>query len=171
MRRDDSRQGSRSPPAVTGHARNAAQEGFPMGTARLAVTVCMLGTLLSAGCGAGNRSEQRPPNTTPFRTPAATRTATTAPQVNTPAPRETTLLPTTQAFAPRIAEPPPRPPTAESRPAAAVTPPAPAVPPAGSVRYSSCADAKEAGTAPLHRGDLGYNSRLDRDGDGVACEN
>ncbi|WP_181782223.1 excalibur calcium-binding domain-containing protein, partial [Pseudonocardia pini] len=27
-----------------------------------------------------------------------------------------------------------------------------------------------AGAAPLHRGDAGYRSALDRDGDGVACE-
>ncbi|WP_327113530.1 excalibur calcium-binding domain-containing protein [Nocardia sp. NBC_01730] len=136
-----------------------------MGTARLAVTACPLGTLLSAGCGAGNRSEQRQPNTTPLRTPSATRTATTttAQQPSTSAPWGTALPP--------IAEPPPRPPTPESRPAAPATPPAPAAPPAGSVRYSNCSDAKAAGAAPLHRGDPGYSSRLDRDGDGVACEN
>ena len=36
--------------------------------------------------------------------------------------------------------------------------------------YSSCAAAKAAGTAPLHAGDPGYSRRLDRDGDGTACE-
>ncbi|MEU8794622.1 excalibur calcium-binding domain-containing protein [Streptomyces sp. NPDC048643] len=30
--------------------------------------------------------------------------------------------------------------------------------------------ARAAGAAPLHRGDPGYRSELDRDGDGVACE-
>ena len=38
------------------------------------------------------------------------------------------------------------------------------------VYYASCAAARAAGTAPLHRGDPGYRSGLDRDGDGVACE-
>jgi len=38
------------------------------------------------------------------------------------------------------------------------------------VRYANCAAARAAGAAPLHRGDPGYSSRLDRDGDGVACE-
>lgn len=36
--------------------------------------------------------------------------------------------------------------------------------------YSSCAEAKRAGAAPLYAGNPGYSSRLDRDGDGVACE-
>lgn len=36
--------------------------------------------------------------------------------------------------------------------------------------YSSCADAREAGVTPLYEGDPGYSRKLDRDGDGVACE-
>ncbi|MCE5288188.1 MAG: DUF1524 domain-containing protein [Nocardiaceae bacterium] len=36
--------------------------------------------------------------------------------------------------------------------------------------YKNCAAAKAAGAAPLHRGDPGYRTALDRDGDGVACE-
>lgn len=39
-----------------------------------------------------------------------------------------------------------------------------------SVYYASCAAAKAAGAAPLHRGEPGYRSGLDRDGDGTACE-
>lgn len=37
-------------------------------------------------------------------------------------------------------------------------------------RYPDCAAARSASAAPLHRGDPGWNSDLDRDGDGVACE-
>lgn len=40
----------------------------------------------------------------------------------------------------------------------------------GSVYFRNCADAKAAGKAPLHRGDPGYRTGLDRDNDGVACE-
>lgn len=40
----------------------------------------------------------------------------------------------------------------------------------GAAHYSNCSAAKAAGAAPLHRGDPGYRSKLDRDGDGVACE-
>jgi hypothetical protein len=36
--------------------------------------------------------------------------------------------------------------------------------------FASCDEARAAGAAPLHRGDPGYSSRLDRDGDGDACE-
>ncbi|MFD3447424.1 excalibur calcium-binding domain-containing protein [Microbacteriaceae bacterium 4G12] len=38
------------------------------------------------------------------------------------------------------------------------------------VYYKNCAAVKAAGKAPLHRGDPGYASHLDRDGDGIACE-
>ncbi|MEV0545142.1 excalibur calcium-binding domain-containing protein [Nocardia salmonicida] len=44
------------------------------------------------------------------------------------------------------------------------------VPAPASVSYSNCKAVKAAGAAPLRRGDPGYSSDLDRDGDGVACE-
>lgn len=40
----------------------------------------------------------------------------------------------------------------------------------GEVYYRSCAEAREAGVAPLRIGDPGYGRHLDRDGDGIACE-
>lgn len=36
--------------------------------------------------------------------------------------------------------------------------------------YRSCAEARAAGAAPVRVGQAGYSRRLDRDGDGVACE-
>lgn len=36
--------------------------------------------------------------------------------------------------------------------------------------YENCTAASNAGAAPVHRGDPGYDSHLDRDGDGVGCE-
>jgi hypothetical protein len=36
--------------------------------------------------------------------------------------------------------------------------------------YKNCAQAWAAGVAPLHKGDPGYRPGLDRDGDGIACE-
>ena len=36
--------------------------------------------------------------------------------------------------------------------------------------YANCTEVREAGAAPLHSGDPGYSTRLDRDGDGTACE-
>lgn len=59
----------------------------------------------------------------------------------------------------------------EEEPAEEPAPPAPAPKPTPApVRFSSCKQAREAGAAPLYRGDPGYSSNLDRDNDGVACE-
>jgi hypothetical protein len=56
-------------------------------------------------------------------------------------------------------------------PAEEPAPPAPAPKPAPApVHFTSCKQAREAGAAPLYRGDPGYSSNLDRDNDGVACE-
>lgn len=38
------------------------------------------------------------------------------------------------------------------------------------VVYANCAAVRAAGKAPLHEGEPGYSRKLDRDGDGVACE-
>lgn len=36
--------------------------------------------------------------------------------------------------------------------------------------YANCSEARAAGAAPLYAGQPGYSRKLDRDGDGVACE-
>jgi hypothetical protein len=38
------------------------------------------------------------------------------------------------------------------------------------VSYANCAAVRAAGAAPIHRGEPGYSRKLDRDGDGIACE-
>ena len=72
----------------------------------------------------------------------------------------------------------------EPRPATRTgTPPAPRVTPtpggagaaalatpADTPTYKNCAQAGKAGATPLRSGDPGYSLKLDRDGDGVACE-
>jgi hypothetical protein len=40
----------------------------------------------------------------------------------------------------------------------------------GSPRFSSCKEARAAGYTRMRRGEPGYSSNLDRDGDGIACE-
>ncbi|QNS08493.1 excalibur calcium-binding domain-containing protein [Streptomyces xanthii] len=40
----------------------------------------------------------------------------------------------------------------------------------GSVYYANCSEARAAGAAPVHRGEPGYASHLDRDGDGIGCD-
>jgi micrococcal nuclease len=36
--------------------------------------------------------------------------------------------------------------------------------------YANCKEVRAAGKAPLRKGEPGYNSKLDGDGDGIACE-
>ncbi|MGW6733003.1 excalibur calcium-binding domain-containing protein [Streptomyces sp. NPDC055013] len=40
----------------------------------------------------------------------------------------------------------------------------------GDVHYANCSEARAAGAAPVHRGEPGYASHLDRDNDGVGCD-
>ncbi len=40
----------------------------------------------------------------------------------------------------------------------------------GDVYYENCTAVRDAGAAPIHDGDPGYSSKLDRDGDGTGCE-
>ncbi|GHA71834.1 hypothetical protein GCM10010372_83440 [Streptomyces tauricus] len=40
----------------------------------------------------------------------------------------------------------------------------------GSAYYANCDAARAAGAAPVHRGEPGYASHLDRDGDGIGCD-
>ncbi|OIQ80431.1 excalibur calcium-binding domain protein [mine drainage metagenome] len=56
------------------------------------------------------------------------------------------------------------------QPAVADPAPAPAVAPNTSVYYANCTAARAAGAAPVHIGDPGYSTKLDRDGDGIGCE-
>ena len=92
---------------------------------------------------------------TPSPTPEET-TATPEPEV-TPEPEPASEEPQEASDAPAVEEEP--------------APPAPAPEPAPArVHFSSCKQAREAGAAPLYRGDPGYSSKLDRDNDGVACE-
>lgn len=47
---------------------------------------------------------------------------------------------------------------------------APARAPQGTAVFANCAEARAAGAAPVRRGEPGYGTHLDRDGDGVGCE-
>ncbi len=66
------------------------------------------------------------------------------------------------------------PPSTPAPPAPAPPAPEPVDPPVTvdpvGVSYANCAAVRTAGKAPLHSGDPGYSRKLDRDGDGIACE-
>ena len=38
------------------------------------------------------------------------------------------------------------------------------------VKFRSCKEARAAGYSDIKKGEPGYSSKLDRDGDGIACE-
>lgn len=72
-----------------------------------------------------------------------------------------------------VPQPQPEPPAPEPEPPAAPpAPPAPAVEPdpGGAAFYENCDAVRAAGKDPLLAGEPGYSGKLDRDGDGVACE-
>ncbi|GAC57442.1 hypothetical protein GOHSU_19_00470 [Gordonia hirsuta DSM 44140 = NBRC 16056] len=76
-----------------------------------------------------------------------------------PAAQQTSSTPAPGTPAPRSSAPPTR--------------PQPLVDPAGpdgQVYYKNCTEARAAGAAPIYRGQPGYSSKLDGDGDGIACE-
>ena len=76
----------------------------------------------------------------------------------------------TSGFTPAAQRAPAPAPAPEPAPAPAPAPePAPAPTPAP-VYYENCDAVRAAGAAPIHAGDPGYSSKLDRDGDGTACE-
>ena len=86
---------------------------------------------------------------------AATTTNTGTPGTTRPAP--------VAAGTPRP-EPAPRPAAVAAAPQ-----PKPAASSSGT-GYANCTAARAAGVTTLHRGQAGYSAKLDRDGDGVACE-
>lgn len=67
---------------------------------------------------------------------------------------------------------PPSPPAPDPAPvpAPAPEPAPPPPPPPSSVYYKNCDAARAAGAAPVHVGDPGYGTHLDRDKDGIGCE-
>lgn len=84
-----------------------------------------------------------------------------------PAPPPTT----TEPPPPTTTQPPPtttQPPATQPPPPPTTQPPPPPEP--DPVYYSNCSEARAAGAAPVRRGDPGYGTHLDRDGDGIGCE-
>ena len=113
---------------------------------------------------------------TPSESPSPTVTPSPVPTTETPAqapaaeaPAQAPAAPVSEAPA-QQAEPVQQAPVATEAPAQAPAQPVQQAPAQSSVYYETCADARAAGAAPLHRGEPGYRPGLDRDGDGVACE-
>ncbi|MEU0668003.1 excalibur calcium-binding domain-containing protein [Streptomyces lavendulocolor] len=124
--------------------------------------------MIGTGCGALGSEDSSKPTTKAAPAPAATVTTTatatvTATPSAAPAPtvtatRTVTATATVTRQAPAAAD--------DSSDAAADTDTD-----SGSVYYANCTAARAAGAAPVHRGEPGYASHLDRDNDGVGCDN
>jgi outer membrane biosynthesis protein TonB len=147
----------------------------------LGLAVAALAATILSGCGGST-----PQTSSPTLSPAATETSAAEPVVVDASTTPPTPLADPTSAEPTIA-PSPSPTKAAAThgpvvarirkvPVPVVTKRAPAPAPAKttahapSVYYKNCAAAKAAGVAPLHLGEPGYRSGLDRDGDGVACE-
>ncbi|MFD6816070.1 MULTISPECIES: GmrSD restriction endonuclease domain-containing protein [unclassified Microbacterium] len=72
--------------------------------------------------------------------------------------------------APVEPDPAPVPAPAPIQPAPAPVEPVPAPAPPANTFYANCDAVRAAGASPLYAGSPGYSRKLDRDGDGVACE-
>jgi hypothetical protein len=119
----------------------------------------LAGVLLStAGCGTSQPTEQPSAAVTSQSSPASLPTISETPSASPAEAASPAAMPASKAPATiRGASPTP----AKAKPKPTTAP---------AVYYANCAAAKAAGVAPLYRGDPGYRSGLDRDGDGVACE-
>lgn|SRR5574343_1058670 len=129
---------------------------------RTRLVLCVLFAAVLAGCGQPSRSAPQPPasgfpvDVSPTWSSLFDPNSTATPA----APVSPTPVPTSAKPAAKAT---PQPKVTTPKPARTTTAPA-------SVYYANCAAVKAAGKAPLHRGQPGYRSGLDRDGDGVACE-
>lgn len=110
-------------------------------------------TVRAAPAPASLMSHKPTPSASPSPTPSSSPSS-----IPTPSPEPTTAEPSPEPTVDAPAEEPSPEPPAQPEPAP------------HQAYYSSCREAKAAGAAPLYRGDPGYRSGLDRDGDGVACE-
>ena len=124
------------------------------------------------GGNTGQAAQAGRPVPGPTATATATATATVTVRETVPGPTATVTQPPLPART--VTAKPPTATTQATRPVPLVQPTKSVQPrkttAAPSVYYANCSAARAAGVTPLHRGDPGYASHLDRDNDGVACE-
>lgn len=139
------------------------------------VLVLTMAPLLLSGCGGTPTTAPAPVTTTVTTTVTAAPTTTTVSATVTAVSTVTEQVMSTvvesvlSTVTEQVAIQPAAAPIPLPEPAAAVVV-EPDPEPASSAYYANCSEARAAGAAPLHRGDAGYRSSMDRDGDGVACE-
>lgn len=102
--------------------------------------------------------------------PAATSSSTAPTTVTTTAPSSVPSTTATTAKATTTTTAVPSTTSTTARATTTTTRPAATTTTGASITYANCDAVRAAGKAPLHRGDPGYSSKLDRDSDGIACE-
>lgn len=150
-------------------ASTAAKAGHsPAVTIKLSkperISLLVVGGLIVCGlCGGLVQAINGSSNDGDSTVPAATATPpapTTAEPALTAPPAATSA-----SVAPRRTTKPTKVPRRTVQPEPEHEPPQPA-----DVYYANCSEVRAAGAAPIRRGDPGYSRKLDRDGDGIACE-
>ncbi|OFT30669.1 excalibur calcium-binding domain-containing protein [Corynebacterium sp. HMSC08D02] len=96
-----------------------------------------------------------------------TLTSTTSSTHSSPSSSSLTTEETTASIA-KFADIPIEEPAQAPAPEPLIEQPVPAAP--ARVYYANCSEARAAGAAPIYEGQPGYSRKLDRDGDGIACE-
>ncbi|WP_420751101.1 excalibur calcium-binding domain-containing protein [Rhodococcus sp. O3] len=132
------------------------------------------GSLIIGTSGSDSGSDMEPVRVVSTTVRSAVPATTSAPRRDLTQPLSGGQPSSVSTTAPTYTPPPPPPVyTPAYTPPPVYTPspeytPAPA--PQSSPYYKNCAAARAAGAAPLYIGEAGYRSKLDADGDGVACE-
>lgn len=135
----------------------------------------LAGALLLTGCSSSVRAPKVTPSASSSSTSASASASVSATPSSSPTPSASATpsespSPTVTPSPVPTTETPAQAPAAEAPAQQAPAQPVQQAPAQSSVYYETCADARAAGAAPLHRGEPGYRPGLDRDGDGVACE-
>jgi outer membrane biosynthesis protein TonB len=133
-------------------------------------------TALATACGATtteNQAASETTVTTTVTTQPAAKASKPVPLVSIPPKKPTTAVTVVPTVKPPKKVTPTKKPTVHlttTKPKPKPTKPKPTKT-AEAVYYANCSAVRAAGAAPIYRGEPGYSSKLDRDGDGVACEN
>jgi hypothetical protein len=117
-----------------------------------------LGTVAGAGDQEGTRTDSKPLAAEPQPTVTVTATTTATPPAEEPEPAPTVTATKTVKVTRTVTAAP------------AVGSGGGSEDDGGDVYYANCTEVRAAGAAPIHRGEPGYASHLDRDDDGVACD-
>ncbi|MFD4923013.1 excalibur calcium-binding domain-containing protein [Streptomyces goshikiensis] len=158
--------------ATASGPKPAASDAKPGAQPIVTVTVTAPPALPAAPVPASVSSAAPEPMPSAPLSPAAPTPLAPAPPVATAPPSQAPQAPPNRPRAPAPAPDDGKAESTSGAPAAAGSSPrrSSATSGGGSAFYRNCTAVREAGAAPIRRGDPGFGAHLDRDGDGIACE-